>query len=88
MSAPTTNFTLQIPTAAVTRIATAFCATYGYQATLEDGTANPQTPVQFTRQQVAAYIKAIVIAYEATVAAEAARQAAAAEVDSAITLTP
>lgn len=86
MSVPTTNFTLKVPSAAVERIATAFCASYGYQATLEDGTPNPQTPLQFTQRRLMAYIKEVVISYEANDAAETARETAAADADSALTL--
>lgn len=85
--ANTTPFTIQIPTAVVSRIAAAFCGSYGYSATLDDGTDNPVTPVQFTRQQVIEYIRAVVIAYEANVAAETARQTAADTAQTDIALT-
>lgn len=69
------------------RINAAFAATYGYQATLEDGTANPQTVGQFTRTKIRDHIKRVVTDYEATQAAEAARTSKVAEVEAQVTIT-
>lgn len=46
------------------RVITALCAVNGYQATLPDGTANPQTPAQFAKACVVAYIRQTVFGYE------------------------
>lgn len=81
------QITITIPDAVVQRVLTAMCNTYGYQATLPDGTPNPQTQAQFARAQLAAYVKAVVTAYEATQAAEAARVSAANTASSDIAVT-
>lgn len=81
MSTPTAttttiSFSLTVPTTLVPVIAEAFAATYGYQATLPDGTANPVTPEQFTQQCVVAYIANVVESYQANQAAQAAAASA------------
>lgn len=69
-----------------TRINNAFGSLYEYQATI-NGQPNPQTLSQFTKAQVASYIKQVVKDYEATVAAETARSAAMASVESGVVVS-
>lgn len=51
----------------------AMCATYGYQATLPDGTANPQTPAQFAQQCIIKFCQEVVLAYQTPTATQAAQ---------------
>lgn len=67
---------------------TAACAQYGYKATLPDGTANPQTPGQFAQQLIIKFATDVTKAYQAQLAAEAARQAAIQQVDNTVAATP
>lgn len=67
------QITITIPDAAIPRINDAFAAEFSYRATLPDGTPNPQTKGQFTKERVIAYIKAIVTHYEGSAAAQASR---------------
>lgn len=65
----TTTFSLTLPNADATRVATAFAATYHYESTLYDPETeqyvpNPQTKGQFTEVQIRKYIKEVVVAYE------------------------
>lgn len=77
---------IDIPTAAVTRIQTAFTSEFGYQETItnEDGTTspNPVTKNQFFKQQLINYVKQVTRNYEANLAAASARQTKEAEVNS------
>ena len=77
-----TTFSINIPTALIPRISAAFCAAYGYQATLPDGSANPVTPIQFTRRTIKAIIRQTVISHETN----QARITAAATIESEIDL--
>jgi hypothetical protein len=65
---------VDVPDAVLPRVLDAFAATFGYQATLPSGAPNPQTRAQFAKQRLAAYVKQVTVAYEATRDAEAARQ--------------
>lgn len=64
---------------------TAICDTYGYQDTFPDGTSNPQTPVQFARQQIVNLMLQPVRQY--TNKLRALEAASLAEVDSQINIT-
>ncbi len=46
------TITLTAPTTVFTRITNAITTRYGYQATLPDGSANPQTKAEFARQWI------------------------------------
>lgn len=90
MSTPTpatTTFSVDLSTAQLDQITAAFGASYGYQATLPDGTANPEDAAAFTRRMVLAYIVGVVSAYEAQQAAEAARAEALAAVNAGLVLS-
>lgn len=67
---------IDFPDSIRNRVLDAFASTYGYQATLQDGTPNPQTKAQFAKAQVARFVKEVVKGYEATRAGEIARKAA------------
>ena len=85
----TTALTINIPTHLVPRIATAFAVSYGYQAIL-NGTPNPQSEIQFTRQTIINIIRQTVISYETQQARDAAQatvDAAEAQSSANITLT-
>lgn len=56
---------ITVPDAMLPRVVTALTAAGGYSATLPDGTPNPQTPAQFAKAMVAAYVKQVVKTYEA-----------------------
>jgi len=71
------NLTVTVPDAMLPRVTAAFKAQYNYQATLPDGTANPETEAQFMRRMVKEYIKQVLVAHEAVTAAEDARTNAA-----------
>lgn len=73
--------TITIPDAVLPRVLDAFAAHYGWTG------GGGQTKAQFARQKLQDHVVAVVRAYEAGGAAEAARLAAAAKVDSEITLT-
>lgn len=75
------TFTITVPTDKKTQILNDFCAHEGYQATLEDGTANPETKAEFARKRVLNYIKQSVISYRAQKSAEEARIASIQEVE-------
>lgn len=75
------QITITVPDAALPRVLAAFATAYGYQATLPDGTANPQTQAQFAKQKLADHVKAVVTTHEANKAAEDARTAAVAGAD-------
>jgi len=70
------TISFDVPNAVLPRLADAFAATYGYQATLPDGTANPETKNQFAQRMVRQYARNVLAAYEATLAAETARASA------------
>lgn len=80
------QLTITIPDAQTARVFDAFAAAYGYQATI-DGQPNPQTRAQFARQKVIEFIKNTVKAQEAQAAADSARSAAAANVESQVNLS-
>lgn len=65
----------------------AACALYNYQPTI-NGTDNPQTPAQFASQKVVDFCKEVTAGYQASVAAEQARQAAITAVKAQIDATP
>jgi len=53
------------------RVTDAFAGSYGYQATLPDGTPNPQNKMGFTTDKIADYIREVVRGYETQKAREA-----------------
>lgn len=69
-----------------TRILTNYTNAHGYQPTIAqpDGTSvpNPETRAQFFKRKLAETVRETVKAYEVSLAAEDARKAAAAKVDS------
>lgn len=83
------QLTITVPDAQIQRLLTAFKGAYGYEDFLPGATPipNPETPVQFTRRMIRVYMMDVLRAFEATQAAEAARLAAAAAVDSEVTMT-
>jgi hypothetical protein len=78
---------ITVPDAVLPRVVAAFAATFGYAATMPDGTANPETQNAFVKRKVAEYIKAIVVAHEANRDADAARAATLANSTSQLTIT-
>jgi hypothetical protein len=81
------QFTLNIPNGAPSqRVLDAFTAQYGYQSTI-DGAANPETPQAFVKRMLTQHMKDVVKSYEASQAAEAARQAAIDKAETEITIT-
>lgn len=72
--------TINVPDAQATRVIDAVCVTQGYSATISDPAnpsqliPNPQTKAQFVRVYLASHIRAIVVSYEADVAAAQSRQ--------------
>lgn len=81
------TLSITIPNAVATRVQDSFCAAHGYQATLPDGSANPETKQQFLKRKVVEFIRDSVKAAEATAAAETARQAALTDVDTTVVLS-
>lgn len=71
---------ITIPDAQLTRVVNAFTDSFFYAPTILDGQGvaipNPETRNQFAKRMVAQWVKEIVIAREALVAADTARQAA------------
>lgn len=53
----TTAITINIDNTIISEAVTALCTLGGYQATLPDGTTNPQTQNQFAKQQIIAFVK-------------------------------
>jgi len=80
------TISITIPDAAMPRIIAAYCALFGYQAVLEDGTPNPETKAAFTKRMVIRHVRGIVTSYEGDTAVAAVRVTTAADVDS-ITIT-
>lgn len=80
------TFSITVSNAAGARVVDAFTATYGYQATI-DGAPNPETKAAFVTRILREHVKGVVLAHEATVAATAAREAAAAKVATEIVVT-
>lgn len=71
------NLSISIPDAMLPRVTEAFKAAYNYQATLPDGTPNPETDTQFVRRQILNYVKELTVAHEAASASSTARDNAA-----------
>lgn len=72
---------IEIPDGVVPRALDAICKVYGYQATLEDGSPNPETRAAFAKRQLANWVKSAIKTLEAAKAGEEARAAKAAEID-------
>lgn len=74
------------PAAQRTRVINAFTSAYSYPVTVKDAGGadipNPQTRAAFMKAKLAEYVRETVKAYEVSAAADAARTAAAAKVDS------
>lgn len=74
--------TITIPDAQANRVMDAVAGSYGYQATIPDPAdpsrqiPNPQGKSAFAKQVVANFLKEVVTAYEANIAADQARQQA------------
>lgn len=81
------TISLTIPDAVIQRVLDALGGTYGYKATLEDGTPNPQTKAQFSKAVVADYVKKIVRQWEAQQAGQTAYNTAANDVDINVTIS-
>lgn len=67
------TISIDVPNEALPRVREAFLKTFGYSATLEDGSPNPETPTQFTRRMISQYVKEVTKTYEADLAANQAR---------------
>lgn len=76
---------LNIPDEKFDFMITAICDTYGYQEVFPDGTPNPQTPVQFARQQIIKLVLQPVRQY--TNKLRALEVASLAEADSQVNIT-
>lgn len=75
------NITISVPsTTDLNRAVDAFCARFGYQTNVPDGSGgtmvNPETRNNFAKRQVAIWIKSIAAEYEGEQAAIVARTAA------------
>jgi hypothetical protein len=74
------TLSITVPDAIVQRVLNGAAYYNGYQDQVQDGNGNlvpnPMTKVQFVKNIIKTYIKNCVTAYEATHAAEVARQAA------------
>lgn len=68
-------YTLEIPDEASQQVFDAVCTTYGYDP------ASGQTQAEFTRAVVVNFLKSVVASHIASQQAEAARQAALAQLD-------
>ncbi|MEJ7830780.1 MAG: hypothetical protein WKF91_21405 [Segetibacter sp.] len=78
---------ITIPDAVAVRVMNAVTTRYGYQATLPNGTANPQTKPEFVRQWLISYLKAAVKEQEGATAAANAYNTASTDVDTNINIT-
>lgn len=77
MPSTTISINITTPTAlSIAQLTDTLCTYWGYQATLADGTANPQTKAAFVKARVALFLKDSYVAAKANVDAEAARQTA------------
>lgn len=81
------SITITIPDSIAQRTLNGFCTHYGYQATLENGTPNPQTKLQFSKAKLIEIIREAVRATEIQVASNQAAATASASVDSDIQLS-
>jgi hypothetical protein len=73
----TTNISVTVTTPAgvsVADVVGTLSAAWGYQATLPDGSANPQTAGQFVQARVARFLRESYLAAKSDQDAEAARQ--------------
>lgn len=62
---------IDIPNGSLSRVTTAYASVYGYQAII-NGSPNPQTIGEFTRQQIIRQVKDIVKQFEGPPAISAA----------------
>lgn len=72
---------IEVPDEIVPRALDAICKVYGYQATLEGGSPNPETRAAFAKRQLANWVKNAIKTVEAARAGDEARAAKAAEID-------
>ena len=66
---PTVSVTVELPTEAAMRIATAVCARRGY------GPASPEDAIEFVKQTIFDQLRQETLEYEASIAAQQARDA-------------
>lgn len=88
------NITITIPDAQLTRVVDGIAGQNNYQATIPDPAnptgppiANPETKNQFVKRMMIKWAKESVKAWEATQAANVARDTAATSVETTVTLT-
>lgn len=81
------QISITIPDLVLPRVLDAMASIYGYQATLADGTPNPQTKAQFAKQQVAAFVKRTVAAHEVNDAIASASQSASSKANTDVVIT-
>lgn len=53
------NIQISIPDGKKDKIINAFVIQYGYQATLEDGSDNPQSKAEFAKQKLIEFVKEV-----------------------------
>lgn len=70
----TTPITLNIDATVLNRVIAGLCGAGGYQALLADGSPNPQTPAQFAKHMIVAYVRTTILNFEQQQAAVAASQ--------------
>lgn len=88
------TLSIDIPSGVSARVVDAICSTQGYKETIPDPSnpdgqhiQNPQTKLQFVKAHLVAYMKDIVVRYEAQKASDVAAAAAASSANSDINLT-
>lgn len=80
------TITISIPASITTRVIDGVSGQYGYQ-TLINGEANPETKTQFATRMARTWVKESVKAYEATLAANNAKNSAIVAAEAEILLT-
>lgn len=82
---------IDVPNAVAQRVLDAVCYLNGYTDQVSDGqgglVSNPVTKAQFAKQQAAKWLKDNVVAYEANIAANTARDTAIAKANSEVILS-
>jgi hypothetical protein len=81
------TLTINIPDAIAARVVNGVCKRYHYSTTLEDGTPNPETKQQFFKRMVIVFLKRAVREAEVETTSQEAAEAAAASVETDITLS-
>jgi hypothetical protein len=73
-------YTIPVPDNQLEEYIGAFSTCHGYQPTLPDGNANPESAIEFSRKKLNSFVQESIASYVAVQAAEAAKVAALAAV--------